>query len=82
MDQEPSASQVSSHFPLEPISGSTLYNLEDARRKQIERRGTLRTGCNEIDEQALVDGFERGAVVGISAEEIDFGLMVSSPGNP
>ncbi|KAF2999520.1 hypothetical protein E8E14_002598 [Neopestalotiopsis sp. 37M] len=77
MDQEPSASQVSSHFPLEPISGSTLYNLEDARRQQIERRGTLRTGCNEIDEQALVDGFERGAVVGISAEEIDFGLVLS-----
>ncbi|ETS85000.1 hypothetical protein PFICI_03025 [Pestalotiopsis fici W106-1] len=77
MDQEPPVSQVSSHFQIEPISGSTLCNLEDARRHQINRRGTLRTGCTEIDEQVLVDGFERGAVVGISAEEIDFGLVLS-----
>lgn len=77
MDQEVPASQVSSHFQLEPISGSTLYNLEDARRKRLGARGTLKTGCEEIDKQALVDGFERGVVVGISAEEMEYGLVVS-----
>jgi hypothetical protein len=71
-------SQASSHFPLEPISGSTLFELEVARREELRRQGTLRTGCKEIDEQVLVHGFERGCVVGVSAEEVDTGLLVST----
>jgi hypothetical protein len=79
MDTEPHSSQASSHLPLDPISGSTLLALDNARREDLRCRGTLRIGCREIDEQVLVDGFERGCVTGISAEEIDMGLVVSLP---
>ncbi|KAI1417300.1 hypothetical protein F5Y13DRAFT_152433 [Hypoxylon sp. FL1857] len=73
----PPASQASSHFPLlEPVSGATLYELESARREKLKRRGRLRTGCDEIDDRALLGGFERGEVVGVSAEEAEFGLLV------
>ncbi|KAK8024092.1 hypothetical protein PG993_012158 [Apiospora rasikravindrae] len=73
----PQLSQASSHFPLEPISGSTLYDVEVARREQLHRRGTLATGCGEIDGQVLGGrGFERGSVVGISAEHMDTGLLI------
>ncbi|KAI0130189.1 hypothetical protein BJ170DRAFT_305758 [Xylariales sp. AK1849] len=75
--EEPRASQVSSHFPLEPISGSTMYEIEVGRREELKRKGSLRTGCREIDEQVLIDGFERGAVVGISAEDVDIGLIIA-----
>lgn len=76
MGSEIQASQASSHYPLEPVTGSTLFGLESAWRQSLGSRGTLRTGCREVDEQVLVDGFERGAVVGVSAEEIDTGLLV------
>ncbi|KAI1779091.1 hypothetical protein F4818DRAFT_239165 [Hypoxylon cercidicola] len=73
----PPASQASSHFPLpEPVTGATLYELEVARRERLRRRGRIRTGCVEIDEAVLSGGFERGSVVGISAEDVDFGLLV------
>ncbi|KAK8099296.1 uncharacterized protein PG998_012537 [Apiospora kogelbergensis] len=73
----PPASQASSHFPLEPVSGSTLFDVEVARREQLHRRGTLTTGCAEIDGQVLGGhGFERGSVVGISAEHMDTGLLI------
>ncbi|KAI0837949.1 hypothetical protein F5Y06DRAFT_58077 [Hypoxylon sp. FL0890] len=71
------ASQTSSHFPLlEPVSGATLFELESARREKVKQRGRLRTGCDEIDDKALLGGFERGEVVGVSAEEGEFGLLV------
>lgn len=71
----PNLSQASSHAPLEAISGFTILHTE------LERRATLRppcaTGCREIDEATLViGGFERGCVVGISAEEDDVALVV------
>ncbi|KAK8005229.1 hypothetical protein PG990_011266 [Apiospora arundinis] len=77
----PPQSQASSHFPLEPISGSTLFDVEVARREQLRRRGTLSTGCAEIDRQVLGGhgghgGFERGSVVGISAEHMDTGILI------
>ncbi|KAK7946594.1 uncharacterized protein PG986_010915 [Apiospora aurea] len=73
----PQLSQASSHFPLEPVSGSTLFDVEVARREQLHRRGTLATGCGEIDGQLLGGrGFERGSVVGISAEHMDTGLLI------
>ncbi|KAK8070936.1 hypothetical protein PG997_011139 [Apiospora hydei] len=73
----PQLSQASSHFPLEPVSGSTLFDVEVARREQLHRRGTLVTGCGEIDGQVLGGrGFERGSVVGISAEHMDTGLLI------
>ncbi|KAI1852948.1 hypothetical protein JX265_012534 [Neoarthrinium moseri] len=77
MDAQPRASQASSHFPLDPISGSTLFDLETARRQGLTRRGLFGTGSKEIDEQVLVGGFERGQVVGVSAEEVDFALLLA-----
>lgn len=68
-------SQSSSHAPLEPTSGITLLHAE------INRRATLRppcsTGCRELDDATLISGgFERGCVVGISAEEDDVALVL------
>ncbi|KAI6085013.1 hypothetical protein F4821DRAFT_241712 [Hypoxylon rubiginosum] len=62
--------------PPEPVSGATLYDLEVARREKLRSRGRVATGCGEIDEAALLGGFERGSVVGVSAEDGDFGLLV------
>lgn len=76
---EPQTSQAGEHPLPAPVSGSTLFALEGARRVDLGRKGTIRTGCKEIDEQVLVDGFARGCVAGISAEEIDMGLVVSLP---
>lgn len=71
------ASQASSHFPLEPVTGATLYRLEVARRQALGRRGTLPTGCPELDDQVLLQGgFERGTVVGLSAEAMEMALLV------
>ncbi|KAI0138140.1 hypothetical protein F4776DRAFT_80541 [Hypoxylon sp. NC0597] len=73
----PPPSQASSHFPLlEPVSGATLFELEVARRERLKHRGRLRIGCDEIDGKVLLGGFERGEVVGVSAEEAEFGLLV------
>ena len=77
MDAEPSASQASSHFPLQPIDGGTLYRLEAARRDRLKQRGNCLVGCKELDDYVLLGGFERGSIVGISAEEDEFGLLVS-----
>ncbi|KAI0013789.1 hypothetical protein F4779DRAFT_293345 [Xylariaceae sp. FL0662B] len=74
--EQPPPPQASSHFTLEPVSGATLYELEVARRERLRQRGFLKTGCREIDESVLLGGFERGTVVGVSAEEVDFGLLV------
>ncbi len=35
------------------------------------------TGCSELDDYLLLGGFERGSVVGVSAEEEEMGLLVS-----
>lgn len=73
-----SSSQASSHFPLlEPVSGATLFELETARRERLKHRGRLKTGCDEIDGKMLLGGFQRGEVVGVSAEEGEFGMLVS-----
>jgi hypothetical protein len=70
-------SPASSHFPPEPISGSTLFEMEILRGDGQRGKGTLGTGCREVDEQALVHGFDRGSVVGVSVEEVEMGLLVS-----
>lgn len=65
-----------SSFVLEPICAATLAENETARRDALLRLGLVRTGCAEIDNEALLGGFERGSVCGISAEEDDFGMLV------
>ncbi|KAH7037297.1 uncharacterized protein B0I36DRAFT_313720 [Microdochium trichocladiopsis] len=40
-------------------------------------RPPLRLGCTEIDDQVLLGGgFERGAVFGVSSEDVEFGMAV------
>jgi hypothetical protein len=70
------SSQTSSHFALDPIQASVLCEREAKRRDQATKLGSCRTGCPEVDERVLLGGFERGSVVGISAEEEGFGLLV------
>lgn len=63
-------SQASSHFPLDPVSGAVLFEQEARRRDLHNSCGRLlTTGCRELDVEVLCGGFERGCVVGISAEE-------------
>lgn len=77
--QQPAASQASSHFPLDPVSGAVLFEQEVRRRDQHAALGSLlTTGCRELDVEVLCSGgFERGCVVGISAEEEEFGLFLA-----
>jgi hypothetical protein len=78
MAQAPAqASQTNSHFQIEPVSGAILFEQETRRRDALARRDRCLTGCRELDDQVLLGGFERGCVVGISAEEEDVGLLVS-----
>jgi hypothetical protein len=61
-----------------PVSGDKLFRLEVERRKTLHRRGSIPTGCAEIDDALLLSGgFERGCVVGVSAEDMNLGLLVS-----
>ncbi|KAI1359229.1 hypothetical protein F5Y08DRAFT_320117 [Xylaria arbuscula] len=66
--------------PLEglvPVSGAALYAREMERRRDLRSRGVVATGCSEIDDALLLGGgFERGCVVGASAEELDFGVLL------
>ncbi|KAI0521585.1 hypothetical protein F5B22DRAFT_544122 [Xylaria bambusicola] len=60
-----------------PVSGATLYAREIGRRRELRSRGVVSTGCSEIDDTLLLGGgFERGCVVGVSAEEVDFGVLL------
>ncbi|RYO90106.1 hypothetical protein DL766_002495 [Monosporascus sp. MC13-8B] len=65
---------------LHPVSGAALYELEVSRRQRLGRgngRTALATGCAEVDDHVLLTGgFERGVVVGVSAAEVDFGVLL------
>ncbi|KAI1259845.1 hypothetical protein F5Y18DRAFT_442726 [Xylariaceae sp. FL1019] len=62
---------------LPPVSGATLFRLEMSRRVDVRDKGVISMGCGEIDDVVLLGGgFERGAVVGVSAEVEDFGLSL------
>lgn len=68
-------SQTSSHAPLEPTSGITLLHAELNRRANLAP--PCATGCRELDDATLLSGgFERGCVVGVSAEEDDVALVL------
>ncbi|KAI1806937.1 hypothetical protein F4811DRAFT_85682 [Daldinia bambusicola] len=77
-DANANANADSRAFPLlEPMSGATLYELESKRREGLKRRGrVMKTGCAEMDDAVLLGGLERGCVVGVSAEDVEFGLLV------
>ncbi|KAI3340870.1 hypothetical protein F4824DRAFT_356022 [Ustulina deusta] len=62
---------------LTPVLGATLFKQEIERRKKLHGRGVMPTGCSEIDDALLLGGgFERGCVIGVSAEEVDFGVLL------
>lgn len=71
-------SQASSHFQLEPIPAAILVDKEVKRRDAIALLGACKTGCRAIDEEVMLGGFERGSVVGISAEDEELGVQVRS----
>jgi hypothetical protein len=56
--------------PARPILASQLLDLEEKQRRRFCEKGSdgrVKTGCGEVDE-VLGGGFERGVVVGLSAE--------------
>ncbi|CZR42423.1 related to PET191 protein, involved in assembly of cytochrome oxidase [Fusarium proliferatum ET1] len=69
-------SQASSHFQLEPIPAAILVDKEVKRRDAIALLGACKTGCRAIDEEVMLGGFERGSVVGISAEDEELGVQL------
>ncbi|KPM39174.1 hypothetical protein AK830_g7387 [Neonectria ditissima] len=70
------ASQASSHFPLEPLSASVLADKEARRRDAATALGACGTGCPDLDDYVLLGGFERGSVVGLSAEDEEMGVKL------
>ncbi|EEU47343.1 uncharacterized protein NECHADRAFT_35701 [Fusarium vanettenii 77-13-4] len=68
------ASQASSHFALDPIPASVLADKEARRRDAAVELGYCLTGCAVLDDDVLLGGFERGSVVGVSAEDEEMGL--------
>lgn len=82
-DPTTTTTTASTPIPLDPVSGAALYDLEVSRRRALAAAGSrprlAGTGCPEIDREVLLcGGFERGSVVGVSAEDVDFGVLVSS----
>ncbi|KAF5636328.1 uncharacterized protein FTJAE_6095 [Fusarium tjaetaba] len=69
-------SQASSHFQLEPIPAAILVDKEVKRRDAIALLGACKTGCKVIDEDVMLGGFERGCVMGISAEDEELGVQL------
>jgi hypothetical protein len=64
------ASLPSNLEPARPILASQLLDLEEKQRRRFCEKGSdgrVKTGCGEIDDM-LGGGFERGIVVGLSAE--------------
>ncbi|KAM5346543.1 hypothetical protein ACJ41O_009548 [Fusarium nematophilum] len=70
------ASQASSHFSLEPVPVSVLADKEGRRRDEAVELGLCRTGCSSLDDYVLAGGFERGSIVGISAEDEEMGVQL------
>jgi hypothetical protein len=79
MESEPDdSSSEDSCYPLEPISGAVLLDQELIHQEVAKARGNIFTGCDEVDSHVLLGGVERGWVVGLSAEDEVFGLLVRS----
>ncbi|GAB1311732.1 hypothetical protein MFIFM68171_01942 [Madurella fahalii] len=72
----PTIARSDPHTPLQPVPASELLDHELARKEQLRKKGNLMIGCRELDEYVLLGGFERGSVVGVSAEEEDIGLSI------
>ncbi|KAL6786995.1 hypothetical protein J3E68DRAFT_419904 [Trichoderma sp. SZMC 28012] len=53
------------------VSASALASIEKQRRDFVRSLGPCPSGCEDLDAYVLLGGFERGSVVGISAEDED-----------
>jgi len=73
------ASPEASYSELEPTSAAVLLDQEITHREGLESRGNIFTGCDELDDHVLLGGMQRGRVIGLSAEEETFGLLVREP---
>ncbi|KAM0513015.1 hypothetical protein ACHAPE_008220 [Trichoderma viride] len=74
----PPAHQQNPNSRPRPVSASTLVSIEKQRRDFVRGLGPCRSGCEDLDNYVLLaGGFERGSVVGISAEDEDgVGVML------
>ncbi|KAK4240128.1 hypothetical protein C8A03DRAFT_13514 [Achaetomium macrosporum] len=71
------SSQASSDSEFHPVLDACTYaKLEGERRQHNVSKGNLMTGCRELDEYVLLGGFERGSVVGVSAEGEEVALTI------
>lgn len=75
----PPAHQRDPNSRPRPVSAAALASVEKQRRDLVRGLGLCRSGCEDLDNYVLLaGGFERGSVVGISAEDEDgVGVMVS-----
>lgn len=71
------ASQASSHLSLDPVPAWVLADREARRRDAVAELGRCMTGCAVLDDEVLLGGFERGSVVGVSAEDEEMGVQAS-----
>ncbi|KAG5977224.1 hypothetical protein E4U56_000189 [Claviceps arundinis] len=63
--------------PLPPLPAHILAAQEVRRRNALRERGPCRSGCGDLDSHVLRGGgFERGCVVGVSAEEEGVGMAL------
>ncbi|KAG6193762.1 hypothetical protein E4U10_003517 [Claviceps purpurea] len=63
--------------PLPPLPAHILAAQEVRRRNALGERGPCRSGCGDLDSHVLRGGgFERGCVVGVSAEEEGVGMAL------
>ncbi|KAG5921882.1 hypothetical protein E4U61_006113 [Claviceps capensis] len=63
--------------PLPPLPAHILAAQEVRRRNALRERGPCRSGCGDLDTHVLRGGgFERGCVVGVSAEEEGVGMAL------
>lgn len=63
---------------LNPDSAAFYAKKEIARRNSLQAEGALKTGCVDLDTNVLLGGFERGTIVGVSAEDEEgAGILVS-----
>ncbi|KAK1239214.1 hypothetical protein MKX08_006275 [Trichoderma sp. CBMAI-0020] len=74
----PPAHQRTPNSRPRPVPASALASIERQRRDFVRGLGPCRSGCEDLDNYVLLaGGFERGSVVGISAEDEDgVGVML------
>ncbi|KAK3310836.1 uncharacterized protein B0T15DRAFT_571324 [Chaetomium strumarium] len=71
------SSPASSGSEYHAVDDASAYaRLEEDRRQHCVGKGNLMTGCRELDEYVLLGGFERGSIVGVSAEGEEMGLII------